>query len=80
MLMLDIPNAEKREKNTCIILVTTYITNTWIARKSELTPLAAINLIKSKIMYNKFINVHRLRDKFSLVFTESYKTLEFGNR
>ena len=80
MLMLDIPNTEKREKNTCIILVATYITNIWIVRKAELTPVAAINLIKSKIMYNKFINVHRLRDKFSLVFTESYKTLEFVNR
>ena len=79
VLMLDIPNVEKTEKNTCVILVATYITNIWIARKAELTPIAAINLIKSKVLYNKYINLHRLKDKFPLFFTDSYKTLEFAN-
>ena len=79
VLMLDIPNVEKTEKNTCVILVATYITNIWIARKAELTPIAAINLVKSKVLYKKYINLHRLKDKFPLFSTDSYKTLEFAN-
>ena len=77
--MLDIPNVGKIEKNTCVILVATYITNIWIARKADLTPIAAINLIKRKVLYNKYINLHRLKGKFSSFFTDSYKTLEFAN-
>ena len=79
VLMFDIQNAELKEKNTCTILVATYITNIWIARKTELPPIAAIKLIKSKIMYNKYINLHRLKTKFSSVFSDSYKTLDFTN-
>ena len=79
ILMFDISNIGKTIRNTCIILVATYITNMWIARKADLTPTAAIKLIKSKILYNKFINSHRLKGKFNLIFTENYRTLEAAN-
>ena len=77
--MFDISNIERIEINTCQILVATYITNIRIARKVELTPIAAIKLIKSKIMYNKYINLHRIRTKFNSVFTNCYKNMEYGN-
>lgn len=92
VLMLDISNGDRIDKNTCIILVATYITNIWIARKAGLTPLAAIklskgktmyntniNLYRFKAMYNKNINLYRFKAKFSTIFTESYKSLEYGN-
>ena len=77
--MFNLPNINRIEKNTCIILLATYITNIWISRKLGLTPTAAIRLIKSKIMYNKFINLHRLKDKFGTFFTDTYQNLEYGN-
>ena len=76
--MFDVPNIERTAKNTCIVLVATYVTNIWIARKLELTPSAAIRLIKGKIIYNKSINSHRLRNRFNLVFSDIYKDLEYG--
>ena len=76
--MFDIPNIERTAKNTCIVLVATYVTNIWIARKLELTPSAAIRLIKGKIIYNKSINSHRLRNRFHLFLSEAYKELEHG--
>ena len=79
ILMFDVSNIGITVKNTCIILVATYITNVWIARKAELSPAAAIKLIKSKILYNKCINSYRLKDKFNLVFTENYRTLKAAN-
>ena len=59
-LMFDISYTERIKKNTCIVLVATYVTYIWIARKAELTPFAAIRLMESKIMYNKSINLRRL--------------------
>ena len=78
ILMFDVPNIERTAKNTCIVLVATYVTNIWIARKLELTPSAAIRLIKGKIIYNKSINSHRLRTRFNLVFSDIYKDSEYG--
>ena len=77
--MFDIANINRIEKNTCIILIDTYISNIWIARKMELTPTVAIRLIRHKIMYNKCINMYRLKNRLNLVFTDNYKELEYGH-
>ena len=78
VLMFDISHIERIKRNTCIVLVATYVTYIWIARKAELTPFAAIRLMKSKIMYNKSINLQRLKTNFFSVFTETYQNLEYG--
>ena len=75
ILMFDMSNTDRVLKNTCIILTATYLTNIWLARKAELPPIATIKLIKGKIIYNKCINLHRLKDKFNLFFTENYRIL-----
>ena len=79
VVMFDISNADIIEKNTCIILIATYLTHIWIAGKAELTHISAIKLIQSKIMYNKGISLLRLKATLSSIFTDSYKNLEFGN-
>ena len=79
ILMFDIENVNIKENNTCIILVATYIYNMWMARKTELTPMTAIKLIKNKILYNKCIIKYSLKNNFKLVFTDSYQKLKYGN-
>ena len=62
VLMLDMPNIERIAKNIFIVLVATYVTNICITRKIELSPIAAIKLLESKIMYSKFINLQRMTE------------------
>ena len=79
ILMFDISNVNRLERNTCIVLVATYIANIWIARKLELTPSVAITFIKGKILFNKLLNKYRLKTKINLIFTDMYLTLKYTN-
>ena len=77
--MFDISNVNRLERNTCIVLVATYITNIWIARKLELSPNVAIRFIKGKILFNKLLHKYRLKGNFNLVFTDMYQALRHSN-
>ena len=77
--MFDILNVNRLERNTCIVLVATFIANIWIARKLELTPSVAITFIKGKILFNKLLNKYRLKTKINLIFTDMYLTLKYTN-
>ena len=79
ILMFDISNVNTQERNTCIILVATFICNIWKARRLDLPPMVAIKLLKDKILYNKKINQNRSRNKFLLFFTEVNSNLKQGN-
>ena len=77
--MFDISDVNKLERNTCIVLVATFITNIWIARKLELTPIVALKFIKGKILYNKLLNRYRLNNNFNIFFTDMYQNLKHTN-
>ena len=72
LLSLNLPSLNTKERNTCLILLATYIDCVWQGRKNKVFNDSLVKLIRGRILLNHFYIKKILGNGISCKFSKNY--------
>ena len=79
ILFLELPKLGKKEKNVCILLITTYICSLWNLKENRSNAQFIIRHINGKILKKHRYIRYALGDKFIDIDTQQFYRLKWDD-
>ena len=79
LMFLDIPKVGKKERNVCLLLITTYILSLWNLKDNRANKQLLIKHIKGKILQKILYMKYAMGDKYSELVTREFSNLSWND-